>query len=318
MSQLSATTWIWRDGTFIRWADAQVHVLSHSMQFGSAAFEGVRCYSTPHGPAIFRLHDHLRRLVNSCKIYRMELPYGIEELEAACCELVERNKLKACYLRPMVIRGYGAAGMVPFASPVEVYLPCWPWGTYLGEGALEQGVDACVSSWHRMAPNTIPAMAKVAGNYLSGQLIKMEALANGFAEAIALGTDGTLSEGSGQNVFLVRDGTLFTPPVDGSLLPGITRSSILALARDANIPIREQPLPRETLYVADEVFLTGTAAEVTPIRSVDRIPVGTGRPGPVTQQLQRRFLDVVHGAADDAHGWLTHVNAERASAGAPG
>ncbi|MDQ6887996.1 MAG: branched-chain amino acid transaminase [Gemmatimonadota bacterium] len=312
MSQLTATTWIWRDGTFIRWADAQVHVLSHSMQFGSAAFEGVRCYNTPHGPAIFRLQDHLRRLVNSCKIYRMELSYGVEELEAACCELVERNKLDACYLRPMVIRGYGAAGMVPFASPVEVYLPCWPWGTYLGEGALEQGVDACVSSWHRMAPNTIPAMAKIAGNYLSGQLIKMEALANGFAEAIALGTEGTLSEGSGQNVFLVRDGTLFTPPVDGSLLPGITRSSILELARDEDIPVRELPLPRETLYIADEVFLTGTAAEVTPVRSVDRIPVGTGRPGPITQLLQRRFLDIARGQAEDAHGWLTHVRAERA------
>jgi branched-chain amino acid aminotransferase len=244
----------------------------------------------------------------------MELTYTLEELAAACCELVERNRLDACYLRPMVIRGYGAAGMVPFASPVEVYLPCWPWGAYLGEGALESGVDACVSSWHRVAPNTVPAMAKVAGNYLSGQLVKMEALANGFAEAIALGTDGMLSEGSGQNLFLVRGGTLYTPPIDGTLLPGITRETILALARDAGIPVREQPLPREMLYIADEVFLCGTASEVTPVRSVDKIPVGTGRPGPITQQLQQRFLDIARGAAADPRGWLTYVRAERASA----
>lgn len=314
MSRINETSWIWRDGAFIPWADAHVHVLSHSLQFGSSAFEGIRCYSTPNGPAIFRLEDHLQRLVNSCKIYRMELKYTVEDLVAACCELVERNELDACYLRPMVMRGYGAAGMVPFDSPVEVYLPCWPWGTYLGEGALENGVDACVSSWHRMAPNTVPSLAKIAGNYLSGQLIKMEALANGFAEAIALGPTGTISEGSGQNVFLVSGGTLYTPPVDGTLLSGITRASILALATDAGIPVREQALPRETLYTADEVFLTGTAAEVTPVRSVDRITVGTGRPGPITQQLQHQFMETVRGAAGDLHGWLTHVRAERASA----
>ncbi|MEP6691695.1 MAG: branched-chain amino acid transaminase [Gemmatimonadaceae bacterium] len=313
MSQLTPTEWIWRDGEFIRWQDAHVHVLSHSMQFGSSAFEGIRCYSTPHGPAIFRLQDHLQRLVNSCKIYKMEFGYSVDDLVAACCELVERNGLDACYLRPMVLRGYGAAGMVPFESPIEVYLPCWPWGAYLGDGALENGVDACVSSWNRFAPNTVPAVAKIAGNYLSGQLIKMEALANGFAEAIALGTDGMISEGSGQNVFLVRDGTLYTPTVDGSLLPGITRASILTLARDAGIPIREQPLPRETLYISDEIFLTGTASEVVPVRSVDKRIVGSGKVGPITQLLQRRFLDLVRGTGDDAHGWLTHVRAERAS-----
>ncbi|MDQ6828395.1 MAG: aminotransferase class IV, partial [Gemmatimonadota bacterium] len=201
MAQLTPTSWIWRDGEFIRWRDANVHVLSHSMQFGSSAFEGVRCYGTPHGPAVFRLQDHLQRLLNSCKIYRMDVKYPIDDLVAACCELVERNEMESCYIRPMVLRGYGAAGMVPFDSPVEVYLPCWTWGAYLGEGALENGVDACVSSWNRFAPNTVPAMAKIAGNYLSGQLIKMEALANGFAEAIALGTDGMISEGSGQNLF---------------------------------------------------------------------------------------------------------------------
>ena len=317
MSKLPETSVIWRNGEFIAWADAHVHVLSHSMQFGSSAFEGMRCYSTPSGPAIFRLEEHLRRLVNSCRIYRMDIPYTIDDLVAACCELVERNELDACYMRPMVIRGYGAAGMVPFDSPIEVYLPCWPWGAYLGEGALENGVDACVSSWHRMAPNTMPAMAKIAGNYLGGQLIKMEALANGFDEAIALGPQGLVSEGSGQNVFVVLDGTLYTPPIDGTMLPGITRNSLLTLAHDVGIPTREVPLPREMLYTADELFLTGTAAEVTPVRSVDRITVGAGAPGPVTQQLQKRFLDIARGASEDTHGWLTHVRAERASARGP-
>lgn len=311
--KITETEWIWHDGEFIRWRDATVHVLSHSMQFGSSAFEGIRCYATPRGPAIFRLEDHLKRLVTSCRIYRMELKHSVDDLVGACCELVDRNKLEACYLRPMVIRGYGAAGMVPFDSPVEIYLPCWPWGAYLGEGALENGVDACVSSWHRMAPNTIPAMAKIAGNYLSGQLIKMEALANGFAEAIALGPDGMISEGSGQNTFVVADGTVFTPPVNGTLLSGITRQSVITLARDAGIPVVEQELPREMLYAADEIFLTGTASEVTPVRSVDRITVGSGRIGPITQQLQQRFLDVVRGVAEDPYGWLTYVRAEQAS-----
>jgi branched-chain amino acid aminotransferase len=314
MYQLTATDFIWRDGNFVPWNEANVHVLAHSLQFGSSAFEGVRCYSTPGGPAIFRLEDHLLRLLNSCKIYRMEVPYGVDELVAACCELVEKNRLDACYIRPMVIRGYGAAGMVPFASPVEVFLPCWPWGTYLGEGALEKGVDACVSSWHRMAPNTTPSMAKVAGNYLGGQLIKMEALANGYDEAIALGPDGLLSEGSGQNVFLVHRGVIYTTPANGTLLPGITRDSIITLARDAGIEVREAPLPREMLYSVDEVFLTGTASEVTPVRSVDKIAVGAGKTGEVTKQLQRTFLDLVHGKIEDRHGWLTHVRAERASA----
>jgi branched-chain amino acid aminotransferase len=314
MSQLTPTDWIWRNGEFVAWRDATVHVLSHSMQFGSSAFEGVRCYNTPRGPAVFRLEDHLQRLLNSCRIYRMEVPYGVDELVAACCELVERNALKACYLRPMVLRGYGAAGMVPFDSPVEVYLPCWPWGAYLGEGALENGVDACVSSWHRVAPNTIPSMAKVAGNYLGGQLIKMEALANGYDEAIALGPEGLVSEGSGQNVFLVSRGVIYTTPANGTLLPGITRDSIITLARDAGFEVREQAMQREALYTADEIFLTGTASEVTPVRSVDRIKVGIGRVGEVTKQLQRTFLDLVHGKVDDEHGWLTFVRAERASA----
>jgi branched-chain amino acid aminotransferase len=313
MSSLTATEWIWRDGKFVGWKDATVHVLAHSMQFGSAVFEGIRCYATPRGPAIFRLEDHLQRMLNSCKIYRMEVPYGIDELVAAACEVVERNGIEACYIRPMVIRGYGSAGMVPLGAPIETFIPCWPWGTYLGDGALENGVDACVSSWNRMAPNTTPSMAKIAGNYLGGQLIKMEALANGFGEGIALGPDGMISEGSGQNVFIVQRGVIYTTPSNGTLLPGITRDSIMTLARDAGFEVREQLMPRESLYVADEVFLTGTASEVTPVRSVDRITVGSGRMGEITRQLQRTFLDLVQGRSADAHGWLTHVRAERAS-----
>lgn len=308
MSQLTKTDWIWKDGSFVRWDDCQVHVLAHSMQFGSSIFEGIRCYATPRGPAVFRLREHMTRFVNSARVYRMDLAYSVDDLVLANRALVAKNGLDACYLRPMAIRGYGAAGMVPFASPVEVYLPCWPWGTYLGEGALENGVDACVSTWQRVAPNTIPAMAKVAGNYLGGQLIKMEALANGFAEAIALDTGGRVSEGSGQNVFLVRNGAIYTPPVDGSLLPGITRDTVIALANDAGIPVHVEAIAREALYMADEIFFSGTAAEITPVRSVDRITVGAGKPGPVTQRLQAAFEEITHGTAPDTHGWLTYVS----------
>ncbi len=314
MAQLNPTEWIWRDGEFVAWKDANVHVLAHSMQFGSSAFEGIRCYSTPGGPAIFRLEDHLQRMINSCRIYRMDVSYTVDELVAATCETVEKNGLDSCYIRPMVIRGYGAAGMVPFDSPIEVFIPCWPWGAYLGDHAMENGADACVSSWHRMAPNTTPSMAKIAGNYLGGQLIKMEALANGYDEAIALGPEGMISEGSGQNVFVVQRGVVFTTPANGTLLPGITRDSIITLARAAGLEVREQPLQRELLYIADEIFLTGTASEVTPVRSVDKLKVGAGRAGEVTKLMQRTFLDLVHGRTEDSYGWLTHVRAERASA----
>jgi branched-chain amino acid aminotransferase len=312
--KITETNWIWHDGKFVKWADAKIHVLAHSVQFGSSVFEGIRCYNTPKGPAIFRLEAHLERMYHSCKIYRMDVPYTMDEIIAAACELVEKNQLDSCYIRPMVVRGYGSAGMMPQDSTIEVFLPCWPWGTYLGAGALENGIDACVASWQRVAPNTLPAMAKVAGNYLGSQLIKLEAMANGYGEAIALGHDGMLSEGSGQNVFLVREGTLFTPPVDGTLLPGITRRSLITLADDLGIPVKEIPLPRETLYTADEVFLCGTAAEVTPVRSVDKIPVGAGKPGPITLKLQKKFLDTVTGKTPDTHSWLTVVKAERASA----
>ncbi|MBW3656621.1 MAG: branched-chain amino acid transaminase [Gemmatimonadetes bacterium] len=308
-SQIAETKWIWRDGEWIRWHDATVHVLCHSLQFGSSLFEGIRCYDTPNGPAIFRLREHLRRLFDSCRIYRMPMEHTPEALAEACREVVERNEVKSCYLRPMVLRGYGAAGMNPVGSPVETYLMCWPWGTYLGEGALENGVDVKVSSWQRQEPNTYPAAAKAAGNYLNSQLSRMEALTDGYADCIALGPGGLVSEGTGQNVFLVRDGILHTPPLDGTNLNGITRDCILTLARDEGIPVREQGVPRESLYTADEIFFTGTASEVTPIRSVDRIVVGTGRMGSVTRLLQQRYLDIATGRAPDAYGWLTPVRA---------
>lgn len=306
MSRITETQWIWRDGHFIPWADATVHVLAHSVQFGSSAFEGVRAYSTPKGPAIFRLREHLERLLHSCKIYRMDVPFTMEQLVEASRELIVRNGVESCYLRPMVVRGYGTAGMVPIGSPIEVYLPCWPWGAYLGDEALEAGVDACVSSWHRVEPNTIPAMAKIAGNYLSGQLIKMEALANGYAEGIALSPSGMVGEGSGQNVFIVTKGTIITTPLDGSILGGITRNTIIQLAADLGIPVREQHIPREMLYMADEVFFTGTAAELTPVRSIDKITIGAGKVGPITRRLQQEYLGIAKGTIEDRHGWLTY------------
>ncbi|MBA3920128.1 MAG: branched chain amino acid aminotransferase [Gemmatimonas sp.] len=306
MSRITETQWIWRDGQFIPWADATVHVLAHSVQFGSSAFEGIRAYSTPKGPAIFRLREHLERLYHSCRIYRMDIPFSMDQLVEASRDLVVRNGLESCYIRPMVVRGYGTAGMVPIGAPIEVYIPCWPWGAYLGDEALEAGVDACVSTWHRVEPNTIPAMAKIAGNYLSGQLIKMEALANGYAEGIALSPSGMVSEGSGQNVFIVSKGTIITTPLDGSILGGITRATIMQLAGDLGIPVRELHIPREMLYMADEVFFTGTAAELTPVRSVDKITVGAGKVGPITRQLQQQYLGIAKGTIEDRHGWLTY------------
>lgn len=303
------TEWIWHDGEWVRWQDATVHVLVHSLQFGSSLFEGIRCYEGPDGPAVFRLEAHLRRLRDSSKIYRMEIGGRIPEIAQACLEIVARNGVRECYIRPMVVRGYGAAGLSPIGAPVEIYIACWPWGTYLGEGALENGVDVKVSSWQRQEPNTFPSGAKAAGNYLNSQLGRLEALEDGYADAIALGPGGLVSEGTGQNVFLVRDGVLITPALDGTNLNGITRDSIIALAGDLGIAVREQAVPREWLYTADELFFTGTASEVTPIRSVDRIQVGEGRMGPVTRSLQRRYLDIARGRAPDTHGWLTTVPA---------
>jgi branched-chain amino acid aminotransferase len=299
---------VWHNGKFIPWSEATIHVGSHVVSYASCLFEGIRCYETPHGPAVFRLKDHTARLVNSCKIYRMNLDFTHHQLEQAMVELTRVNSVPSCYIRPLIFRGYGDLGVSPLKNPVEIYLLAWKWGKYLGDEALKQGVDVCVASWQRMAPNTLPAMAKAASNYMNAQLIKMEALTNGYVEGIALDVDGNVSEGSGENIFVVRDGALLTPPLSSSVLPGITRASVITLAQEMDIRVVEQALPREALYIADEVFFTGTAAEITPIRSVDRIVVGNGQPGPVTRKLQDRFMNIVQGQAEDAYGWLTYCN----------
>jgi branched-chain amino acid aminotransferase len=307
---LTPTEKIWHNGRFVRWEDAQIHVLSHVVSYGSSVFEGIRCYSTPSGPAVFRLHEHVRRMMDSAKIYRMDkLGFSAAELAEAMLETVRVNHLEACYIRPIVLRAYGEMGVNPLKNPVGVYIACWEWGKYLGAEALAEGVDVCVSSWNRIAPNTLPALAKAGGNYMNSQLIKMEALANGYTEGIALDQAGYVSEGSGENVFVVRDGKLHTPPLGASVLPGITRDAVITLARDLEIPVIETIIPRELLYIADELFFSGTAAEITPLRSVDRIPVGEGRRGPITERLQKEFFAIIHGTREDAHGWLTPVNA---------
>ena len=306
---------VWHNGEFIPWDSATIHVASHVVSYASCLFEGIRCYETLHGPAIFRLKEHTERLINSCKIYRMELDYAHAQLAQAMVELVRVNDIKHCYIRPVIFRGYGETGVNPLNNPIEIYLLAWDWGKYLGKEALTQGVDVCVSSWHRMAPDTLPAMAKSAANYMNSQLIKMEAITNGYVEGIALDAAGQISEGSGENIFLVRDGRLYTPTLGSSILPGITRDSVIALAHEMGYTVIEQILAREMLYMADEVFFTGTAAEITPIRSVDRIPVGKGQPGPITLRLQERFMEIVQGRAEDKYGWLTFCNQPAAVAG---
>ena len=299
---------VWHNGKFIPWKDATIHVASHVVSYGSCLFEGIRCYDTPQGPSIFRLKEHVDRLVNSSKIYRMELAYSRADLEQALVEVVRVNKAPHCYLRPIVLRGYGEVGVNAMKNPIEIYLLAWMWGKYLGAEALNQGVDVCVSSWNRMAPNTLPPMAKAAANYMNAQLIKMEAITNGYVEGIALDPSGNVSEGSGENIFVVREGKLFTPPLGSSVLPGITRDSVITLARELGITVVEQIIAREMLYIADEVFFTGTAAEVTPIRSIDRITVGAGKPGPITRKLAERYLSIVEGRAEDKYGWLTQCS----------
>jgi branched-chain amino acid aminotransferase len=311
---LVPTEKIWRNGTFIPWQEATIHVLSHVVSYGSSVFEGIRCYDTPSGPSVFRLREHVRRMADSARIYRMDLPFAQEVLCDALCELVRVNKMSACYLRPIAMRGYGEMGVNPALNPVDVYLACWEWGRYLGEEALAQGVDVCVSSWNRLAPNTLPALAKAGANYMNSQLIKMEALTNGYQEGIGLDTSGYVSEGSGENIFVVRDGKMLTPPLGASVLPGITRASVLQLAEDLGIPVVETLIPRELLYIADEVFFTGTAAEISPIRSIDRIKVGAGHRGPVAERLQKEFFAIIDGTAPDRHGWLTLVNAAQPAA----
>jgi branched-chain amino acid aminotransferase len=303
---------VWMNGRLVDFADAKIHVFTHALHYGSGLFEGIRCYDTRNqGPAIFRLDDHIRRLYDSCRIYRMEIPYTPDEFKKVCIDVVSANDFDDCYLRPVVYRGFHSLGVFPAACPVDVVVGAWHWGKYLGPEAIEQGVDVRVSSWNRMAPNTFPALAKATGNYMNSILIRQEAAADGYAEGIALDVNGYVSEGSGENVFVVRDGKIMTPPLGASILAGITRASVVTIARELGFEVVETLIPRELLYVADEVFFTGTAAEVTPIRSIDRVPVGNGRRGPITERIQKEFFDYIAGVIPDRYHWFTPVYAER-------
>ncbi len=298
---------VWMNGRLVAWKDATIHLASHVIHYGSSIFEGLRAYDTPRGTALFRLHDHTRRLYNSCKIYRMEIPFSQDEFNRAVVETVRANGLKSCYVRPIVYRGYNSLGVNPFPNPVDCAVLVWEWGKYLGPEAIVNGVDVCVSSWWRIAPNTFPALAKAGANYMNSQLIKMEALLDGYEEGIALNIRGHISEGSGENLFLVKDGTVLTPPLSSSILPGITRDSVMKLFQEMGVRCVEETIPRELLYIADEVFFTGSAAEVTPIRSIDKIVIGNGKRGPVTEKVQKAFFDVIDGKREDVHHWLTLV-----------
>ncbi len=302
---IQPTSKIWHNGNLIPWDKAQIHVMSHVVHYGSSVFEGIRCYAQPQGAAVFRLPEHMQRLIDSAKIYRMTLPYSLDQLSNAVVELIEANGIAPCYVRPIALRGYGEVGVNPKNSPIEVYIANYPWGKYV---AGDDGADVCISSWNRLAPNTLPSLAKAGANYMNSQLIRMEADINGYAEGIALDVNGYLSEGSGENLFIVRNGVIYTTPLANSVLAGITRDSVLTLARHLGLTVVEQALPRELLYIADEVFFTGTAAEVTPIRSVDRIPVADGNPGPITKQLADEFFGIANGLKPDRFGWLTPVN----------
>ncbi len=304
---------IWRDGHFVNWEDATVHVMSHVVHYGSSVFEGIRCYPTPSGPAIFRLGDHMRRFADSCRIYRMPLTHSHETLVQGCLETVSENGLPYCYLRPVALRTGQHMGVFPANAPLEVFIIPWQWGAYLGQAGLVDGVDVCVSSWRRAAPDTFPSMAKAGGNYLNSQLSLMEARIDNYSEGIMLDSFGFVSEGSGENLFVVRDGRLLTSTIGSGILQGITRNSVLTLAREMGIEVVEQVIPREMLYIADELFFTGTAVEITPIRSVDRIPVGAGKPGPISLAIQKEYMGIAKGAIPDRHGWLTHVPSEVAA-----
>ena len=301
--------YIWFNGELVPWERATIHVLSHVVHYGSSVFEGLRCYTTPNGPAIFRLKEHTRRLFDSAKIYRMPIPFTPDAINAACKQVVSANNLSSAYLRPVAFRGYGELGVDPRPSPVEVAIAALDWGAYLGAEALEQGVDVGISSWWRLAPNTLPSMAKAGANYMNAQLVRLEAAQHNYSEGIALDTQGFVSEGSGENLFLIRDGRVLTPPLSASVLPGITRDTVIRLAADLGIEVIEERLPREALYIADELFFTGTAAEVTPIRSVDGIQIGAGRRGPITEQIQSAFFGLISGETPDRWGWLEPVHA---------
>ncbi|MGI9329329.1 MAG: branched-chain amino acid transaminase [Gammaproteobacteria bacterium] len=306
---MKKSDWIWHNGELIPWEQATVHVLTHALHYGSSVFEGIRVYATPQGSMFFRLQAHTRRLLDSARIHRIRVPFSAGLINDACRQVILRNKLtNGAYIRPVAFRGYGDIGLAPGPEhPVDVSVAAWEWGAYLGDEGLEQGVDVCVSSWQRMAPNTIPALAKAGGNYLSSTLVSLEAKERGFAEGIALATDGTVSEGAGENVFVVRDGRLYTPPACASILTGITRDTVVVLAKDLGLEVVEQSMPREMLYISDEMFLTGTAAEVTPVRSVDHIAVGNGGRGPITRQIQDAFFGLFNGQTEDRWGWLESV-----------
>jgi branched-chain amino acid aminotransferase len=305
---------IWMNGELVDWADAKIHIGSHVIHYGSGVFEGARCYDTPDGAAVFRLDAHVRRLYDSAKIYRMDYQaLGQDEFHEAILDTIRANRYNACYIRPLIYRGYDTLGVNPFSCPVEAAILVWEWGAYLGDDALEHGVDVQVSSWGRGAPNRFPSVAKSTANYANSQLIKMEATLNGYAEGIALDPRGFVSEGSGQNIFAVRNGVITTPPSADSILPGITRDVVITLAGDLGFEVREETLPREALYIADEVFFTGTAAEISPIRSIDKIPIGSGKRGPMTAAIQRRFFDVINGRVADTHGWLKFVYGDPAA-----
>jgi len=298
---------IWLNGSFVDWVDAKIHVMSHVVHYGTSFFEGIRCYKTEKGPAIFRLQEHVRRFFDSAKIYRTEIPFSQQDIFQACIDVIKINQMESAYIRPIVYRGYGTLGVDPSKCPVEVAIGALNWGRYLGEEAINSGVDVKVSSWLRMHPNTFPAMAKAGGNYLNSQLIKMEALADGYSEGIALNSNGLISEGSGENLFVIREGKIYTPTVGSSILPGITRDSVIRIARDFGYEVIETQIAREMLYIADELFFTGTAAEVTPIRSVDKISVGSGSRGPITKKIQQRFFEILESGDDGGYGWLTFV-----------
>jgi branched-chain amino acid aminotransferase len=300
---------IWMNGEFVDFEDAKIHVLSHVVHYGSSVFEGIRAYDTPRGTAIFRLDRHTQRLIDSCKIARMLPTFGLDELMEAMKETVRRNGGAACYLRPVVYRGYKSLGVNPTGVPVDVAIATLNWGKYLGKDALDKGIAVRVSSWRRAAPDTFPFMAKTGANYLNSQLIKLEAIADGYEEGIALDSFGFLAEGSGENLFLVRDKTVYTPTLASAILPGVTRDCVMVLAREMGLEVREEQLPREMLTIADEVFFTGTAAEITPITSIDRMPVGDGKVGSVTKRLQEAFFDIIEGRARDRHGWLFPIAA---------
>ena len=308
---------IWMNGSLVDWADAKIHIGSHVIHYGSGVFEGARCYDTPAGAAVFRLDAHVRRLYDSARIYRMDYMLGQGEFRDAVLDTIRANRYRACYVRPLLYRGYDTLGVNPFSCPVEAAILVWEWGAYLGDDALEHGVDVQVSSWGRGAPNRFPSISKSTANYANAQLIKMEATLNGYAEGIALDPRGFVSEGSGQNIFIVRDNVISTPALADSILPGITRDVVITLARDLGFEIREETLPREALYIADEVFFTGTAAEISPIRSIDKITIGSGTRGPVTETIQHRFFDVINGRAPDKHHWLTFVYGDAGREPAP-